>query len=233
MLSYHAVLWFDAGKLLPEENLLWWAQDARLLDRISLCWVRIYVVVRLTPLLLTEVVIQPHKGGFCFLVTDSSCINNYFFLLFLFYLVSYTHMCTHIYKKPNFSKKITLEGDSPMVIFLLHLKRSALSCRSFLENPMSINIRERHPRFIKPSSSHALAMCTAVMAAAGLTIFLLTYLCFRCTLQGFFHCWEAKWFQKGLYHWGWGLTASGCSGWWTQTYSIMKCEIPYQITLCC
>lgn len=146
------------------------------------------MVVRLTPLLLTEVVTQPHKGGFCFLVTDSSCINNYFFLLFLFYLVSYTHICTHIYKKPNFSKKITLEGDSPMVIFLLHLKRSALSCRSFLENPMSINIRERHPRFIKPSSSHALAMCTAVMAAAGLTIFLLTYLCFRCMLQGFFHC---------------------------------------------
>lgn len=73
-----------------------------------------------------------------------------------------------------------------MVIFLLHLKTSALSCRSILENPMSINVRVRHPIFIKPSSSHALAIYIAVIAATGLATWLLTYLCFRCTLQGVF-----------------------------------------------
>ena len=82
------------------------------------------MVVRVTLLLLTEVVIQPHKGGFCFLITDSSCGKNYFYL-FLVLLVSYAH--TPI-KKPTLPIKLHWRNvyfSPPMFIFSPVSEKSA------------------------------------------------------------------------------------------------------------
>lgn len=112
-----------------------------------------------------------HTKEPCFLT-----VNSYFYLL-LVLLVSYTQ--TYILKKPNSTRKITLEWGSSVVIFLLQLKTSALSFRSFLETSRASSsyiCRVRHPIFAKPPSSRALA----VMAATSHPACLLTYLCFRC-----------------------------------------------------
>lgn len=87
------------------------------------------------------------------------------------------HTGTHTYKKNHlFWGNYT--GDS---IFLLHLKTSTLSCRSFLETPLSINARVRHPILIKPPSLHALAVWWQPLISCSLT-----YLCFRCVTFLFF-----------------------------------------------
>lgn len=147
-----------------------------------------------------------HTKEPCFLIANSGSVNSYFYFL-LVLLVSYTH--TYILKNSNSTSKIILEWGSSVVIFLLQLKTSALSFRSFLETSRASSsyiCRVRHPIFVKPPSSRALA----VMAATSCTICLLTYLCFTCA--GFLFTLERLSASRREAACGWGLTASGCSG---------------------
>lgn len=170
--------------LLPEQNLLWWTGEihnlAWFLDQISLSWRKIWAVVEPTPVCFSQMWEYSHIKEPCFLIANSGSVNSYLYLLPVL-LVSY-HTQTYILKKPNSTKKIALEWGSSVVIFLLQLKTSALSFRSFLETSRASSsyiCRIRSPIFVKPPSSRALAMM-AVMAATSHTTCLLTYLCFRC-----------------------------------------------------
>lgn len=170
--------------LLPEQNLLLWTDEIH-----NLAWASESDFPELRRNLnggqthsrvsFSQIQWYSHTKEPCFSIATLGSVNSYLYLL-LVLLVSYTQ--TYILKNPNSTKKITLEWGSSVVIFLLQLRTSALSFRSFLETSRASSsciCRVRHPIFVKPPSSHALAVM-AVMAATTCTTCLITYWCFRC-----------------------------------------------------